>query len=234
MKKILILSLLFCINSCNSQIKKTITNNKPNTMEYFNINNYKNWEEDTERTSSEKDKYLKFKEKRVSIEYFNNVVRVEESNISSPYLFFKVFYTSNNSLKLNGQTFYTVDYGIWRSHDEKGKLIKVDDLDKSYKFSLENLINKMKEEYNLDLMNKSSTVSISRYEEKKDLHVTLYEIWYRDRENRQLIHCYLISGTTGKTIFTNTRYLGDKKGSLLQNYLDSLKTKNSKSSERFW
>lgn len=52
MKKIIVLCLLVLINSCSSQ--KIKNNLKENTMEYFDINKYKDWEIDTNIHRQEK------------------------------------------------------------------------------------------------------------------------------------------------------------------------------------
>ena len=105
------------------------------------------------------------------------------------------------------------------------------DYDKPYKFSIEDLIKKMKDDYKVDLLDVKHVISLYRYEEKKELNIPLYEIWYNyDDLNRNNVECYLINGTTGETLFTIKRFLGDKKGSLLQNYLDSLKNKQKTTS----
>lgn len=92
----------------------------------------------------------------------------------------------------------------------------------------------MKNEYDIDLLDVKHAISISRYEEKKDVNLPLYEIWYNYSPSiRRLVSCYLINGTNGETLFTIKRYLGDKKGSLLDNYLDSLKNEEQKKSAVF-
>jgi hypothetical protein len=150
MKKIIVLCLLVLINSCSSQ--KIKNNLKENTMEYFDINKYKDWEIDTKYSPTGKDKYLKKGEERISIEYFNDAVQIELNTINSPYYKFKKFSLKTNRLLLIGTEFYDIHVGIWESYDETGQLIKKIDYDKPYKFSIEDLIKKMKNEYDIDLL----------------------------------------------------------------------------------
>jgi hypothetical protein len=165
MKKIIVVCLLVLINSCSSQ--KIKNNFKKNTMEYFDINKYKDWEIDTKYSPTGKDKYLKKGEERISIEYFNDAVQIELNTINSPYYKFKKFSLKTNRLLLIGTEFYDIHVGIWESYDETGQLIKKIDYDKPYKFSIEDLIKKMKNEYDIDLLDVKHAISISRYEEKK-------------------------------------------------------------------
>ena len=227
MKKLIVVGLLVLLNSCSNQIIKNNLNE--NTKEYFDINKYKDWEIDTKYSPTGKDKYLKKGEERISIEYFNDAVQIELNNINSPYYKFKKFSLKTNRLLLTGTEFYKINIGIWENYDETGQLIKKIDYDKPYKFSIEDLIKKMKNEYDIDLLDVERVSYVSRYEEKKDVNLPLYEVCYKYSSlNNNKVEYYLINGTTGETLFTIKRYLGDKQGSLLDNYLDSLKSEKQK------
>ncbi|WP_048512532.1 hypothetical protein [Chryseobacterium sp. FH2] len=230
MKNIIIVSLMLLSNNCSGQ---KINNNSNNgKMKYYNEKEYKDWEIDSFYESSEDDKHLINGNDRVRIIIYTNEKKekiiVEKSNKITPYEYNYVYSYKNKTLLIETKKFYSIKIGIQRYYDETGKLIKETDYDKPYKFSIEDLINKMKNEYNIDLLDTKHIISLYRYEEKKDLNIPLYEIWYNyDNSNRNNVECYLINGTTGETLFTVKRFLGDKKGSLLQNYLEGLKDKNT-------
>jgi hypothetical protein len=226
--KIIILALLLNLTSCKSQVKeKNNSTNKTNTtMEYFNINKYKDWEIDTKFSASNNDKYLKLDNKRVKILDFGDTFQEEQSNNKNPYLYFKTYFSITKSVKATGQNFYDLEFGIWKEYDNKGNLIKETDYDEDYKFSIDDLIKKMRIEYNYDLMNVDKTYNLNRFVDKNNTRLPLYEVYYKDETNNQMLHSYIINGTTGEVLFATIRYTQGKQGSLHNAFIKHLKEKN--------
>ena len=206
---------------------------KNDTMEYFNENTYKDWEIDNNYSAPypEMEKFLKRGNEKARITKDDAKIYVTISNTLNPYEQILVYSPKTKICIASYKEFYKNIIGFLTEYNEIGKLIKEIDYDKPYKFSIEDLIKKMKDDYKVDLLDVKHVISLYRYEEKKELNIPLYEIWYNyDDLNRNNVECYLINGTTGETLFTIKRFLGDKKGSLLQNYLDSLKNKQKTTS----
>ncbi|HEX8577215.1 MAG TPA: hypothetical protein VF677_13050 [Flavobacterium sp.] len=192
-------------------------------MGYFNDNKYKDWELDKKYSSPNDKRYTK-ENYWARVLFYNGEYTEEIQNTTTPYTTYKYFH-KNGILKTSVIRFYGFPTGISKEYDQSGKVIKQTDWDKDYKFSIEDLVKKMKEEYDVDIMNVSRISRVHRFVEKKELKIPLYEIWSREEINRIRLKCYLINGNTGEVLFINERFQGDKKGSLLQNYLDSSKNR---------
>ncbi|MCV9929973.1 hypothetical protein OIU83_20095 [Flavobacterium sp. LS1R49] len=102
------------------------------------------------------------------------------------------------------ESFYDCIIGFRREYDKKGKLLEEIDTDEPYKFSWKDLVEKMKMEYNIDLMDfkdqikKSNLVSsLSRNAQAMKYCITLPCEFtpHGAREQR-----FEIDATTGKTI----------------------------------
>lgn len=61
------------------------------------------------------------------------------------------------------ETFYNCAIGVKKEYDEKGELIKITDNDKPYKFSWQDLVKKMKEEYDIELMDIKEQIKKKNY-----------------------------------------------------------------------
>lgn len=72
------------------------------------------------------------------------------TNSKNPFGICNHYYKDLN-LKSNVQLFYDEPIGIYKEYDHKGHVIKKEDCDSLYKFSVYSLIRKFKKEYNLDL-----------------------------------------------------------------------------------
>lgn len=229
MKKIILICLIFTLYNCKSQVFKNDTIIiKKDTVEYFNENKYKDWKFNEEYSSSNDKRYTKGNY-WARILFYNGEYTEEIQDITTHYTTYKYFH-KNSTLKTSVIKFYGFPIGTSNEHDENGKLVKETNWDKDYKLSIEELGKKMKEEYNVDIMDINKISNIHRFVEKKDLKIPLYEIWSREEINKIKLKCYLINGNTGETLLINERFQGDKKGSLLQNYLDSMKKKKKTSS----
>jgi hypothetical protein len=221
--QIIILVLLLHFTSCKSQIikKDELTIKKDTTMEHFDINKYKKLPVNPKTG-------LQVLPNGDEVQHFTGskgVGFVERTKIkNSPYCIVKVFY-QNTSLQAKGNEFYGLPIGIHNEYDEKGNLIKETNYDKDYKFSIDDLIKKMKEKYNYDLMNVEKTYNLNRYIDSQYTKLPIYELYYRDNKNHQVLHSYIINGNTGEVLFTTLRNTQGKQGSLFDKFIESLKQK---------
>ncbi|QYS92309.1 hypothetical protein JJC04_07370 [Flavobacterium covae] len=76
----------------------------------------------------------------------------ERKKDNSPYEYHKSFFKKNNLLKSNLTIFYSFPIGITLEYDETGKLIKEINNDLPYKFSVDDLREKIKKEYDVDIV----------------------------------------------------------------------------------
>ncbi len=165
MKKIILLVVVLIVGACNSQNKKKENLNhtsKINKMEYFDINKYKDWEIDNDYETTDEDKFFKKGNERIQILDFDDKVKIEKRSIQNPYVFFYMYNKNNKGLIIKGQLFYDVDFGVWSYYSESGKLEREENFDKPYKLSIDDIIQKMKREFDIDLLDVSDRKSVSR------------------------------------------------------------------------
>lgn len=186
---IIIATLLFSIVSCKSQIANTKKN-----MEYFNIDKFKNLPTNPETG-------LLILENGDEVYYFKGsndkgfIERTEKKN--TPITILKAFH-ENTSLLTKGEEFYNFRVGIYKIYDENGNLTEEINYDKDYKFSIDDLIKKMKEEYKIDILKRSPWIKVMR--DKIDSGV-IYKVMVYLKENKYSdTKNYTIDGTTGKVI----------------------------------
>jgi len=132
-------------------------------------------------------------------------------------------YNVNGALVKTLISFHGMEAGFMCFYDVSGEIIKKEDLDILYKFSIDNLIDKMRMEYDIDIVDTKICINVSRGVYKKYNNNPLYCVYINgDIISGQFI-CYVIDGDTGETLFTTTRYKGEKKGALTDEYFNSLK-----------
>ena len=219
MKKIIIIVLISIAVSCKSQIKNSTDKNKTNTMEKFDITFFKKFEKDENYTSSDKDIFYKLNDKRYRIQFYKEI-QVEETNINSPNIFYKIYYKNSNHLKSSGNDFYDFPIGITKEYNENGELIKETDYDKDYKFSIEDLQKKMKATYNVDIMDKKQTRSVSRTTIDPRIKFPYYQVLVNS--GIASFTDYLLNGNTGEVIY-KLSYVRDYEKDTVDEYIKSLK-----------
>jgi hypothetical protein len=130
---------------------------------------------------------------------------IEERNFpNSPYTFYSEYDDKGNIIKYI-KLFSGFHIGIGLYYDSTGNIVKEEDFDAAYPFSVDDLINKMKEEYDADLLNNNNGYT-SRGIEQEHLEMPLYIVNYfiADTPFRDI---YLINGTTGETLYITKRFI---------------------------
>lgn len=216
-------SFIFCVSSCQSQIKNSLKI-KNKKMEYFNINNYKDLPADSMYESSDTDLYyLLGNDKKIRIFFYKETIQVEESSTTSPYKTIKVYSNKNKILLAQGKEFYNIPLDIEKEYDENGKLIKEIDHEKPYKFSIEDLVKKMNDEYKVDLMNPLPGISANRYVDKS---VSIYEVLV-PQNSPYIIKVYKFNGTTGDLLLIKLSNGMDRKVEIIFEKKDDGKNSSS-------
>lgn len=159
MKYKLILSILLLnVISCKSQIKKEEIIIKQNdVMEHFDKKNYDDLMKNPQFASY--GYYLNSNGDKIQV-YTNSggkgfIKRIKNHN--SPYININSFY-ENGNLQLIGLQFYVFQVGISKEFDETGKLTKETNHDLPYKFSIDDLREKIKNEYKVDIVSDYSDI----------------------------------------------------------------------------
>ncbi len=222
MKKIINLGILLCcVNIAISQnVNQPCKNLKNKTIEKFDVNKYRDLPLDSTTKFFNKppniplDIYLKQATdgisvnvylisggKKININADATSIIVREKDKNTPYKLYKYYSAKTNNLLVSGFLYDDIHLGLWKEYDEDGNLIKETDEDKDFQFTLNDLINKMKLKYNIDILDKKNVRSASRYESDK-LHKLVYEIQInKHSENkRDDVERFIFDGTTGKLI----------------------------------
>lgn len=221
MKNLILISLLLILNSCNGQ--RTHTNENNDTMRYFNENNYKDWEVDTKYSPSEESKYLKNGNERVKIYYYDYQIVVTKSNVIHPITTVYTYYPSSKALKAMGKDFYQSPFGITKKYDEQGKLIKEINSDKPYKISIDDVVAKVKEIYNINLDERDYKSSLKRSLSSQLNNQPIYEISLAIKDEPYKRKYVLIDGTTGDILYETEFYIKGGGKNPFSEYLKSLK-----------
>jgi hypothetical protein len=187
--KIFVAILLFTIIACKSQ-----TTNLNKNLEHFNIDKFKYLVTNPDTgllilENGDETYYIK------SVNNQGYIVRIEKKD--TPFTIVKVFH-ENKSLLTKGEEFYNFRIGIYKEYDEIGNLIKEINYDQDYKFSIADLAKKIKEEYKIDILQRSPWVKVMR--DKID-SIVIYKIMVYLKENKYSdTKNFNIDGTTGKVI----------------------------------
>jgi hypothetical protein len=136
--------------------------------------------------------------------YYTEEIR-KESN--SPFATTYRFFKSSLKLKGSGSLFYKIATGVFKEYNEKGELVSEKDFDAQYKFTIDSLIDKMKKEFNINLLTPTAGLMVYRYVDavtKSPEYVIQVPI--RDLVFRHIV----LDGNSGRTkkdfIATNVEY----------------------------
>ncbi|KFF15631.1 hypothetical protein [Flavobacterium hydatis] len=143
MKKIVTILIVFVlIQSCKSQVGKNLNNHK---IEKFNLNEFNNKKVGNDFFETTKDSTSRMMETDDGFYKYSNA-------LNSPYEIRKVYYKKTFNLKIETTYFYSIPIGTYKVYDEDGNVTIEKNLD-VYNFSIPELINKMKNDFNIDLLN---------------------------------------------------------------------------------
>jgi hypothetical protein len=233
MRELIIVIALCSLCNCTSQtkeenspkkeviktIKKDTTKHKTHTMEHFNIKDYENLKKDPEFSNKINDNQYILDDKRIRIWFDDEIIKVEEASKTSPYEIHKTFYAKNKSLKYSVKLFYDFQIGVWLYYNEQGKLLKETNSDLPYKFSIEDLKKKMLKEHDIDIMDVGKMAGIRRFVIHEHSNTAFYEVYVKTGKPNE-VDQYVIHGTTGEMLFTDTEYRDEKGNSPYERYLN--------------
>ena len=162
MKKLLVGVLILIYSSCKTLSDNNNIKNRKK-MEKINVKEFK-----TKGIESESGSSFKMV-KNDTIEEMNELEDIfikYTYKINSPYKNTKVYYKDNLTLKEEGNSFYMIPVGISKKYDKKGKIVEEKNLDEinGRIFSVEQLIDKMKKKFDINLTDVSKIGASIRYD----------------------------------------------------------------------
>ena len=113
-------------------------------------------------------------------------------------------YDKKGLLMLTVTTFYNIECGIFKRYNKLGNVVEEENLDAPYTFSIDDLIDKMKDEYDVDILNVGLVRTASRGF-ADEVNMPFYQVNVKDVTTNFIVHIYLIDGATGETLLTTTR-----------------------------
>jgi len=195
MKILVAFVLSFVLTSCNSQSVKNTTksqnNVKKDTMERFNKALFDQKKIDGHYEFTLDDGTI-IKQWEEPSEYYAEQTIDPKSN----FTVFKEFYFTSGILKLTGKEFYGFPVGIWKEFSEKGELIKEENEDAPFKFSIYDLHEKLKK-MGIDIMKPGTGVSVARTVEPIPKYNVSHPIAPNDYSATKIM---VFDGTDGKLI----------------------------------
>ena len=215
MKEIITIALLIITLYSKAQIDTTYTLKKKDTMEYFDINKYKDWEVNPNYTDISFAKFLIKGTKQVNIFYKNGIVEYEEiREENSPYIL-RRFYYPNGILKSTYYKFYNFLIGKEQKYDEMGRFLGEENNDKGYTFSITDLREKLKKEFGIDIVkdyDDKCRWCITIFREgpfEKSIgdypsNIPYYQILYKEKDSK-IMHYIYMSGADGKIFYHGVR-----------------------------
>ena len=155
--------ILFCLLIIGTYIcKSQESNNLIRDMKYFNEDYFKDWKADLSFVATVNSSYLKKGIERVEIEKGGKEILLRFSNTQDPYEYFYTYDPIKKVQLMKGFLFCSMAIGSWEYFDTNGELIKKKDMNEGFTFSLDDLIKKMKQDYQIDLCDKTNNISIIR------------------------------------------------------------------------
>ena len=196
---VIIFSLSVCTQGC-AQVDSINNNKDENMVSKFDIKDF--------YTNSDEAgfyKYVAYGKSVVKRVQYNNNFKVIGFIMNSECLYtpYRYYYKYDKQGNLLHSVDFFDSFPIREEcyYDTLGHVTKTIDHDKPYKFSLDDLIKKMKEEYGCDILDKGRLIKVYRSEGKNDLHKPWYEVCCLEDTSVYYCNRYLIDGTTGETLY---------------------------------
>jgi len=146
----------------------------------------------------------------------------EERNYPNSEYKFICCYHDNGLLRHKLTTFYDIHLGVIQFYDKLGNVVREKNWDAPYTFSLDNLIDKMKDEYKIDIRIPELMWSVYRYV-SEEINIPLYEVKVKDPIIDYKILVYLIDGNTGETLLITPRetqvWVGQPGETIIEEYI---------------
>ena len=213
MKKIpFIIIFSVIIFSCKAQTRNSKENNG---MQHFDINKFLENNPKGDEKIITKENGFKVRQMDYGEYYIEDITK-----LNSPEVHRKGYFKKTGRLCFESDRFDSFSYGIEKTYNENGELIKEVFYDKDYKFSIDDLQKKMKEVYNVDIMDKKQTRLVNRTAVDTRLKFPYYQVLVNS--GIASFTDYLLNGNTGEIIYIS-KTIRDYEKDTVDEYIKSLK-----------
>ena len=143
----------------------------------------------------------------------------DERSLTNSGFLYSANYDSNGCMKTYEVSFYDAVLKKYNC-DKKGNLILSEDYDALYKFAIDDLIALFRRELNIDINDSRICRNVERFPDDNILKCPQYLVYINKSPESWEYTGYIIHGNTGKILFKINRFINDKRGSLIDNYME--------------
>ena len=143
----------------------------------------------------------------------------ERNHPNSGYLY-SGYYDPDGFIKSYEISFYDAILKKYNC-ETPNNFVLSDDYDALYNFTVENLITLFRLELNVDITDSRICRNVERFPDDEFLKCPQYLVYINKSPNSWEYTGYIIHGNTGKILFQINRFINDKRGSLIDNYMET-------------
>lgn len=143
------------------------------------------------------------------VSIYNNQIIGYDEDIYPPNSVYKYvsFFHSNGNLSISRTVFYSSNIGVSTTYKPNGEVIEVKDYDAPYAFTIKDLAEKMRKEYDLDIYDVKSRFSMIRFDDIPEMRIPYYLIgFFHKGKSNYSYREMLIDGNTGKELYVLDRH----------------------------
>lgn len=148
----------------------------------------------------------------------------DERSLTNSGFLYSANYDSNGYMKTFEVSFYDAILKEYNC-DINGNLILSEDYDELYKFKIDDLIALFRRELNIDINDSRICRNVERFPDDNILKCPQYLVYINKSPDSWEYTGYIIHGNTGKILFKINRFINDKRGSLIDNYMETNRKK---------
>ncbi len=190
MNYLYILLFQLIIGSCNLQQGDNNYQSKNYQMEKFDLENFKK-----NQNGGHYNFILKEGTEVNQSEFPGEFYLETRRNPGSPFETYQEFHYDSLYLSKSGTEFYGFPVGVWKEFDAKGKVIGETNEDEPFRFSIEQLDEKM-QKLKIYIMNQVQGITVSRDADENPVYIVAFPV---SVDLSELI-VMTIDGNTGKTL----------------------------------
>ena len=199
MKKIIFILIITCIiqTSCKGQNDKNIDNNK-NSEKIKSKKIMKKLDENTiaKFKSLNKQQYID-NDTIYKLEEFDKIYSSSTKSLKGFITEYETYDKQTLKIKRYGKQFKGIYVGIHKFYDEKGNIEKIINFDDGFDFTVDDLILKMSNEFNTDIIN-SKDIDVARGTGKPYM-IPTYNITFPVFDENK-IRTIILDGVTGEVL----------------------------------
>lgn len=189
--------ICFILLGCNRNVNESQTKDNLIIMKKFDIENFK---KNTKSGKTEKQCEFIIGDSIFKCRELENSFYEEAKKKNENLKLVSNYYKTTKTLKNSGSSFYSIVFGVSKFYNEQGELIDEINYDENFSFSVYDLINKIKDVYDIDLKNTTKIANVIRGFDKSN-NKFYYNILFKKSEGQEENTKFItVDGQTGEII----------------------------------